>query len=146
MNDVRGAVNVILYGPADRFDNTLATLQAAGITAQRDEFEPRAISAFFSDGSDRPSPEFIERCEARVRQIAEETGFTVNRVGVWATSAATRQLPYNRHTDEWLGEFVDSEAPLSLREEQLQRLAERQGIPVNDIELRDPDYLSPPAG
>jgi hypothetical protein len=42
----------------------------------------------------------------------------------------------------WLEEFVDSESPLYLRQEQLQRLAERHGITVNDIELRD--YIAPP--
>ncbi|MER7396936.1 hypothetical protein ABT381_15655 [Streptomyces sp. NPDC000151] len=143
MEDVRGVVNVILYGPADLFDSALSAIQAAGITAKRDRLEPGAISAFFSNGSDHPPKQFVEQCEARVRQVAEGTGFSVNRTSVWASSAATRLLPYNRHTGEWLEEFLDGEASLPMREEQLQRLAERKGITVNDIELRD--YLSPPA-
>ncbi|MFD8469007.1 hypothetical protein ACFV10_28365 [Streptomyces cyaneofuscatus] len=145
MEDVRGAVNVILYGPAERFDSALATIQAAGITAHRDKFEPAAISAFMSDGSPRPPKAFVDQCEARVRAAAEGTGFEVNRTAVWSSNAATRLLPYNRHTGEWLEEFVDGESPLFLREEQLQRLAERKGINVNDIELREPDYLRPPS-
>lgn len=145
MDDVRGAVNVILYGPADQFESALDAIRAAGVVAERDKYEPEAISAFFSDGSDRPPQEFVEQCEARVRQIAEGTGFSVDRTSVWGSNAATRLLPYNRHTGEWLEEFLDGEAPLAIREEQLQRLAVRRGIGVNDIELRDPSYLTPPS-
>ncbi|ALO98742.1 hypothetical protein SHL15_7750 [Streptomyces hygroscopicus subsp. limoneus] len=134
---------MILYGPEEEFDTVLANIQAAGIVAKRDAFEPHAISAFFHDGTDRPSQEFVKQCEDRVRTIADGTGFTVNRTGVWGSNAASRQLPYNRHTGEWLEEFVDGEVPLEMREEQLQRLAERQGISVSDIELRD--HLTPPA-
>jgi hypothetical protein len=142
MEDTRGAVNVILYGPVEEFDSVLAKIQAAGIFAKRDAYEPHAISAFFHDGTDRPSPEFAQQCEDRVRHAVEGTGFAVNRTSVWASNAASRQLPYNRRTGEWLEEFIDSESPLELRQEQLQRLAERHGITVNDIELRD--YVTPP--
>lgn len=143
MEDTRGAVNVILYGPADEFDTVLATIQAAGIVAKRDVYESHAISAFFHDGTDRPAHEFIKQCEERVRQTVEGTGFRVERTSVWSSNAATRQLPYNRHTGEWLEEFVDGEAPVWMREEQLQRLAERRGLSVSDIELRD--YITPPS-
>ncbi|XIG72875.1 hypothetical protein C1N81_05210 (plasmid) [Streptomyces sp. SGAir0957] len=112
-------------------------IQAAGIFAKRDEYEREAISAFFHDGTDRPPKEFVDRCESQVRAIAEGTGFTVDRTAVWSSNAATRQLPHNRHTGKWLEEFVDSETPLHLRQEQLERLAEGYGISVNDIELRD---------
>ncbi|MFF7977278.1 hypothetical protein [Streptomyces sp. NPDC007905] len=66
----------------------------------------------------------------------------MDRASVWSSSAFSRQLPYSRRTGEWLGEFVDSEWPLHLRQEQLQAMAERHGITVNDIELRD--YVTPP--
>ncbi|NJA56739.1 hypothetical protein [Streptomyces sp. NEAU-H3] len=146
MEDVRGAVNVVLHGPAERFDEALAAIQAAGISAKRDRFETEAISAFFHDGTSNPPEEFIKACEARVHAAAEGTGFRVAReAAVWGSNAATRQLPYNRHTGEWLEAFVDGEMPLDLREELLEELAERYGISVNDIELRDPDYLTPPS-
>ncbi|GAA3155585.1 hypothetical protein ACFQ0X_44170 [Streptomyces rectiviolaceus] len=143
MEDTRGAVNVILFGPPDRFNSALATIQAAGIVAKRDVYETEAISAFFHDGSDNPPKAFVDQCEARMRQVAEGTGFAVERTSVWASNAATRLLPFNRHTGEWLEEFVDGDVPLDRREEQLQRLAERRGISVNDIELRD--NLQPPS-
>ena len=143
MEDTRGVVNVILYGPADRFDSALATIQAAGITAKRDRFESQAISAFLHDGTIHPPKAFLDECEARVRQAAQGTGFEVDRRMVWDSNAATRLLPYNRHTGEWLEQFVSGEMPLAMREEQLQRLAERHGISVSDIELRD--YLQPPS-
>lgn len=117
-------------------------MQAAGIFAKRDVYETREISAFFHDGSERPSREFVDQCEARVRQLVDGTGFAVNRTSVWSSNAASRQLPYNRRTGEWLEEFVDGEAPLEMRGEQLRGLAERHGISMSDIELRD--YLPPP--
>jgi hypothetical protein len=143
MEDTRGAVNVILYGPADEFDTVLAKIQQAGITAKRDVYETQAISAFFHDGTDRPPRDFVKQCEERVRQIVDGTGFQVNRTSVWSSNASSRQLPYNRLTGQWLEQFVDGEAPLQAREEQLQRLAERHGIRVSDIELRD--YVTPPS-
>lgn len=78
-----------------------------GIFAKRDVYETREISAFFHDGSERPSREFVDQCEARVRQLVDGTGFAVNRTSVWSSNAASRQLPYNRRTGEWLEEFVD---------------------------------------
>ncbi|MEW1565812.1 hypothetical protein AB0454_22835 [Streptomyces sp. NPDC093509] len=144
MDDVRGAVNVILYGPAEDFDRTLALIQEAGITAKRDAFQKRAISAFFHDGTEHPSVAYVRECEDRVRALVEGTSFVVDRTGVWSSNAATRQLPVNRHTGEWLGTFIDSEARLEVREEILRGLATAYGISVTDIELRDPDYLNPP--
>jgi hypothetical protein len=144
MDDVRGTVYALLFGPAERFDETLAALQAAGITAKQDDIQLEAIAALFSDGTTRPSGEFIEQCKARANEAAQGTGFTVERIGIWESNAATRQFTYNRHTGEWLGQFVDTDAPLSVREEQLQRLAAEKGITVNDIELRDPPYMTPP--
>lgn len=143
MEDTRGAVNVILYGPAGEFDAVLAKIQAAGVFAKRDVYEAHAISAFFHDGTDRPPREFVQQCEDRIRKIVAGTGFKVDRVSVWASNAATRQLPYNRRTGKWLEEFVDGEASLEMREDQLQHLAERHGISVSDIELRD--YVTPPS-
>lgn len=142
MEDTRGAVNVILKGPAHKLERALATIQAQGIFAKRDLYEPAAISAFFHDGTNNPPQAFVENCEARMREIAAVTGFEVDRTSVWGSNAATRLLPHDRHTGEWLEEFIDGETPLALREEQLQSLAERRGISVNDIELRD--YLQPP--
>ncbi|MCX4231840.1 hypothetical protein [Streptomyces ortus] len=144
MEDVRGAVNVILYGPTEDFDRTLTAIQNADITAKRDAYEDQAISAFFHDGTDRPSQAFVQQCEDRVRAVVEGTSFTVNRTSVWGSNAATRQLPCNRHTGQWLGSFIDSESPLEIREQMLQDLAKAYGISVNDIELRDPDYLRAP--
>lgn len=143
MEDTRGAVYVVLHGPAAEFDAVLAKIQAAGIFAKRDTHERDAISVFFHDGSDNPSTEFINQCVDRVRQLVERTGFKAGEPGVWMSNAASRQLPYDRRTGEWLGEFVDGEAPLAFREEQLQSLASHRGISVNDIELRD--YLTPPS-
>ncbi|OKJ48097.1 hypothetical protein AMK27_38820 [Streptomyces sp. CB02009] len=146
MDDVRGTVYAFLYGPAERFDEALAALHAAGITAARDTIELEAIRALFSDGSIRPSAEFIYQCRDRAIAASAGTGFTVavERMGIEEGNAATRKITYNRHTGEYLGQFVDTEAPLFMREEQLQRLADEQGITVSDIELRDPPYMTPP--
>ncbi|MGX1761336.1 hypothetical protein ACWIG5_31235 [Streptomyces lydicus] len=119
MEDTRGAVNVILCGPAERFDEALATLQKAGISAKRDAFEPAKISAFFHDGSERPPKEFVHACEERAREASEGTGFTVDRTSVWVSSAASRKLPYHRYTGEWLEASIDGDAPLEWREEPL---------------------------
>jgi hypothetical protein len=143
MEDVRGAVEVTIYGPLDEFDTMLAKLNEAGIPAQRDPYESKAIGAFFHAGTERPSGAFVEQCKERVREVVQGTDFRVDRAGVWDSNAASRQLPYNRHTGEWLEEFVDGEAPVWMREEQLQRLAERHGLSVADIELRD--YITPPS-
>lgn len=146
MDDVRGTVYAFLYGPAERFDEALAALHAAGITAARDTIELEAILAQFSDGTTRPTVEFINQCRDRAIAASAGTGFTVatERMGIWESNAATRKVTYNRHTGEYLGQFVDTDAPLYMREEQLQRLADEKGITVNDIELRDPPYMMPP--
>ncbi|MFD7569968.1 hypothetical protein ACFV6U_05465 [Streptomyces sp. NPDC059810] len=145
MDDVRGTVYAFLYGPAERFDEALAALHAAGITAARD-IELGAILAKFSDGTDNPSKEFREQCRDRAIQAATGTRFTVDeqRIGVMQSSAASLQVTHNRHTGEYLGQLIDTDAPLFMREEQLQRLADEKGITVNDIELRDPPYMTPP--
>jgi hypothetical protein len=143
MDDVRGAVNVILHGPAENFDRALAAIQQAGITAQRDRWELDAISAFFHDGTAHPSTEFVAECETRTRAAAEGTGFGVVRAGVWGSNAATRMYAYNRKNGEFLG-AIDTEMPLQFREETLAYLAECQGISPNDIELREPSELQVP--
>ncbi|MFF8840570.1 hypothetical protein [Streptomyces sp. NPDC015130] len=144
MDDVRGTVRVTLYGPAETFDKALAALHAAGITAERDDIELAALIALFHEGTSRPSGEFLERCKARAGEAVAGTGFVADRVGIWESNAATRMLTFNRNTGEYLGEFVDTEAPLYMRNAQLHRLAQEKGISVNDIELRDPAYLTPP--
>lgn len=57
---------------------------------------------------------------------------------MWESSAASRKLPYNRHTGEFLGAFIDTDRPLWMGEETLADLAGQYGIEVGDIELRDP--------
>jgi hypothetical protein len=144
MDDVRGTVDVGLSGPTENFDQALAALRDAGITADRDVFQSDMISARFHNGMDNPPTAFIAQCSARAGEAVVGTGFMVERAMVWASNAATRQLAYNRHTGEWLGQVVDTDAPLVMREEQLQDLADQMGISVTDIELRDPDYLTVP--
>ncbi|MBQ1124284.1 hypothetical protein [Streptomyces sp. B15] len=146
MEDLRGSVNTILYGPTDKLDAALASIRAAGITAHEDRFEPGAISAFHHDGTDDPSVEYVQQCEERVRAAAEGTGFTVDRTTAWESGVATRKLPYNRHTGEWLQEYVDTALPPVFLEEQLTRLAERRGLSISDIELRDPPEFDIPLG
>jgi hypothetical protein len=143
MDDVRGTVRVTLYGPGENFDEALAALHAAGITAERDDIELEALIANFHDGTTTPAGEFLERCKARAGEAVAGTGFVAARVGIWESNAATRMVTFNRHTGEYLGQFVDTEAPLYIRAEQLERLAKEKGIDVNDIELRDPGYLTP---
>ncbi|QPP05259.1 hypothetical protein G4Z16_01390 [Streptomyces bathyalis] len=136
--DIRGAVNTVLYGPADELDAALAAIRAAGIVAHPDAYEAGAICATHHDGTHQPTPEYVEECEERVRTAAVGTDFTVDRTSVWDGSSITsRKLPYDRHTGEWLEELFDTDAPVWLREEQLARLAARKGITVADIELRD---------
>ncbi|MCQ8190122.1 MULTISPECIES: hypothetical protein [Streptomyces] len=144
MDDVRGAVCVTLYGPAEDFDRALSAIQQAGITAQQDNFEPNAIAAFFHTGAGQPSSEFVAECEARTRAAAQGSGFTVDRAGVWQSNAATRMLAYNRKTGEWLGAFIDTELPMLFRLELMNDIAESHGIDLNDIELRDPPELQIP--
>jgi len=143
--DVRGAVFVVLRGPADKLESTLATLQKAGIFADKSVRGPDVIEAYFYGGDERPSPLFMDRCASSVAKAAIGTDFVVEETGTIEGSAATRQLAFNRRTGEWLGSFIDTDAPLEFREETLASLAEAKGIGVDDIELRDPSQLQVPS-
>ncbi|MFI7241124.1 hypothetical protein [Streptomyces qinglanensis] len=144
--DVRGAVYVVLRGPAEKVERTLATLKKAGIFAERSVRGPDAVEAFFHGGDERPSPRFMDVCAAHVAKAAIGTDFTVEETGTISSAAAARQLAYNRRTGEWLGAFIDTQAPQQARSETLAHLAREQGIEVADIELRDPPEFRPAAG
>ncbi|WP_031027509.1 hypothetical protein [Streptomyces albus] len=143
--NVRGAVYVVLRGPAGKRDRTLAALKTAGIYAERSVRGPETIEAFFHGGDERPSPRFMDACAAHVAKALIGTDFAVAETGTISTAAASRRLACNRRTGEWLGAFIDTEAPERARAETLAHLAREHGIDVADIELRDPPKFRPPA-
>lgn len=117
----------------------MAAVQATGMYAEAEpDRGPQWFSTWFHDGTPRPSQDFIQSCVERTRQAAAGTAFKVTEPGVWCSNAATRKLPYNRHTGEFLGSFVDIEMPANLLHELLGDLARAYGIDPADIELRDP--------
>lgn len=136
--DVRSAVFVVLKGPPGKRESALARIQKAGIFADKSVRGPDVIEAYFHGGDERPTPQAMDRCASLVAKAAIGTDFVVEETGTGESNVARRQLPCNRHTDEWLGAFVDTEAPLRQREEKLAELARAHGIAVSDIELRDP--------
>ncbi|MBO8185991.1 hypothetical protein [Streptomyces spirodelae] len=142
--DVRGAVYVVLRGPVEKRDRTLGTLKQAGIFAEKSVRGSEVIEAFFYGGDERPSPRFMDACAAHVAKAALGTDFAVEETGTISSAAASRRLAYNRRTGEWLGAFIDTQAPEQSRVETLAHLAREQGIDVSDIELRDPPEFHPP--
>lgn len=136
--DVRGAVYVALRGPADKREQTLDSLKKAGIFAERSVRGPEVIEAFFYGGDERPSPRFMDACASHVGKALIGTDFAVEETGTISSQAAARRLAYNRRTGEWLGAFIDTDAPAEARAETLAHLAHEQGIDLADIELRDP--------
>ncbi|NSC21288.1 hypothetical protein FM076_08715 [Streptomyces albus subsp. chlorinus] len=144
--NLRGAVFVVLRGPADKRDETLAALKKAGIFAERSVRGPGTIEAFFHGGDERPSPRFMDACAAQVAKAAVGTDFAVAETGTISSAAASRRLACDRRTGEWLGAFIDTEAPPEARAETLEHLARERGIDVADIELRDfPEFRIPTA-
>ena len=143
--NVRGAVFVVLRGPAGKRDETVTTMQKAGIFAERSVRGPDVIEAFFHGGDERPSPRFMDACAAHVTKAAIGTDFAVEETGTISSGAAARRLAYNRHTGEWLGAFIDTEAPEEARIRTLAHLARERGIEVADIELREPPEFQIPA-
>lgn len=136
----------MLRGPVDKVEPTLATLQQAGILADRSVRGPDVLEAFFYGGDERPSPPFMDACTSKVATAVIGTDFVVEETGTMAGGAATRQLAYDRRTGEWLGSFIDTATPEPDRVAALARLAEDKGIGVADIELRDPPEFHPTAG
>ncbi|UNS96632.1 hypothetical protein MMF93_08990 [Streptomyces tubbatahanensis] len=143
--NVRGAVYVVLRGPADKREKALTTLKKAGIFAERSVRGPEHIEAFFYGGDERPSPRFMDVCASHVGKALIGTDFAVEETGTISSAAASRRLAYNRRTGEWLGAFIDTEAPEEARAETLAHLAREQGIDVADIELREPPESRLPA-
>ncbi|MBQ0868044.1 hypothetical protein KBZ21_08085 [Streptomyces sp. A73] len=142
--DVRGAVYVVLRGPAEKRDRALGTLKKAGIFAEKSVRGSEVIEAFFYGGDERPSPRFMDACAAHVAKAAIGTDFAVAETGTISSAAASRKLAYNRRTGEWLGAFIDTQAPERSRSETLDHLARERGVDVADIELRDPPKFQPP--
>ncbi|MGP3975106.1 hypothetical protein ACTWQF_14055 [Streptomyces sp. 8N114] len=142
--NVRGAVYVVLRGPAEKRDRTLTTLKKAGIFAEKSVRGSEAIEAFFYGGDERPSPRFMDACAAHVAKAAIGTDFKVAETGTISSAAASRRLAYNRRTGEWLGAFIDTQAPAPARAETLAHLARERGIDISDIELREPPEFQPP--
>ncbi|WP_461015298.1 hypothetical protein [Streptomyces daliensis] len=143
--NVRGAVFVVVRGPADKVEAVLATMRKAGLFAEKSVRGPGTIEVFFHGGDSRPSPAFMDACTAQVAKAAIGTDFVVEETGTIDSEAASRQLAYDRRSGEWLGAFLDTDTPPERRRETLARLAAERGIAVEDIELRDPpEFRLPP--
>lgn len=136
---------VTLYGPVEKLDSALEAVQKAGIYAEKEpDRGPNCLATWFHSGDENPGEDFISSCVDRTRQAAAGTGFTVDEPGVWCSNAATRKYPYNRHTGEFLGSFIDVGLSPSFVHETLEHIANSYGIDPNDIELRDPPEFDVP--
>lgn len=144
--DVPGAVFVVLTGPGERQAEALEAVQVAGIYAERSlRDEGRAVEAFFYDGSGRASSAFLEACAERARVACEGTGYGVEVTGVLAGGGvATRKHVYVRGREGVVG-FAYDDYPLPLAFQQLQ-YAEQFGVPMGDVEFRDPPEMQVPDG
>lgn len=120
-------------------------MRAAGITAcPWPDRGPGCFATWFHNGEVNPPKSFIDACVQRTRTAAEGTAFTVGEPGVWASNAASRKMLYNRHTGEYLDQFVDVEVSPAFLAETLENIAEARGLTTNDIELRDPPEFDIP--
>ncbi|MFE2828463.1 hypothetical protein [Streptomyces sp. NPDC059271] len=143
--DTRGAVFVLLHGPADQLPAAVESVRAAGMVAEPwPERGEDCFAAWFHNGEVNPPRSFIDECVQRTRAAVEGTGFTVGEPGVWASNAASRKFLHNRHTGEYLDQFVDVEVSPAFLAETLENIAEARGLTINDIELRDPPEFDVP--
>jgi hypothetical protein len=79
--ETRGAVFVLLRGPADKREAAMAALRKAGIDAEESPHGPDVIEAYFYGDGERPSPYFMDRCASRVAKALIGGYFTVEETG-----------------------------------------------------------------
>ncbi|MDJ1131494.1 hypothetical protein [Streptomyces iconiensis] len=142
--DARGAVAVVLRGPAEKLPSTLATLREARLCAEPSPHAPDAIQVLFYSGeAGRPSPAFMDACTALTAESVLGTSFAVEETGTLEVSTA-HQLAYRRDTGAWLGAHIDTSTPPEQRAQALEALAREARINPDNIELRDPPVTSLP--